>query len=179
MRGNFWISQGIEGFRGFQRVSQGFERRVGLPPIVGGLRLRGFTSLESRVRRLEHLRSCRPQLRGGGWRHPSAPGAHTSIPDTGPSSADTGYRAPGLAGAKLRRGASSARQARRGRFPVSYRPESQKFLRSLRSRKIGQNFLRSLRSRASPWTRFGVCASRRPQPRLVRLPLEIFILGPS
>ena len=36
------------------------------------------------------------------------PGAHTSIPDTDPSSADTGYRAPGLAAAKLRRGASSA-----------------------------------------------------------------------
>ena len=56
MRGNFWISQGIEGIRGFHRVSQGFERRVGLPPFVGGLRLRGFASLESRVCRLEHLR---------------------------------------------------------------------------------------------------------------------------
>ena len=53
----FWISQGIEDIRGFQRVSQGFERRVGLPPFVGGLRLRGFASLESRVCRLEHLRS--------------------------------------------------------------------------------------------------------------------------
>ena len=52
---NFWISQGIEDIRGFHRVSQGFERRVGLPPFVGGLRLRGFASLESRVCRLEHL----------------------------------------------------------------------------------------------------------------------------
>ena len=55
----FWISQGIEDIRGFQRVSQGFERRVGLPPFVGGLRLRGFGSLESKVCRLEHLRSSR------------------------------------------------------------------------------------------------------------------------
>ena len=41
-------------------------------------------------------------------RRESAPDAHTSIPDTGPSSAVTGYRAPGLAASKLRRGASSA-----------------------------------------------------------------------
>ena len=54
-RGNFWISQGIEGITGFHRVSQGFERRVGLPPFVGGLRLRGFASLERRVCWLEHL----------------------------------------------------------------------------------------------------------------------------
>ena len=57
-------SQGIEDIRGFQRVSQGFERRVGLPPFVGGLRLRGFGSLESRVCRLEHLLgSARHELR--------------------------------------------------------------------------------------------------------------------
>ena len=32
----FWISQGIEDIRGFQRVSQGFERRVGLPHSSAG-----------------------------------------------------------------------------------------------------------------------------------------------
>ena len=122
------------------------------------VRLRGWRSL---------VGASRPPVPIPAYRIP-APRAR--IPDTGPLAS-----APRNCGGEP----PPPRQARRSRFPVSYRPESQNFLRSLRSRKIGQNFLRSLRSRASLWTRFGVCASRRPQARLVRLPLEIFILGPS